>query len=228
MIAGSFIARLLGASLLLAACANDSARDLHKASRGLGQSVSRGDASAVRASVVPSTRARLDTDAMLDDAAQASWKAGLRRPLAVEPDAVVFLRPEYPVRVVQTEAGWRFAEDPTDIYAQDTPRHALRALVWASRAERWDVVLRLAPKRYRMGLSEDDLRIAWTEGEYAQVLTGARDRVASHLGDPLVSDAHEAVLEVDSGHVVRLERERDQWVIVDFLPTGGDRGPATG
>ena len=67
-------------------------------------------------------------------------------------------------------------------------------------------------------LSQDDLREAWTKGEHAAVLRAARDRVAEHLADPIVADAHEAVLEIAPGHVARLEREGDRWVIVDFLP----------
>ncbi len=162
-------------------------------------------------------RAHLDSEAVVGDSARGPWKEALKKPRAIEPSAVVFLAPDYPVDVVETEYGWRFAEDPTDVYNRDTPRHALRALVWATRAQRWDVVLELAPKRYRMGLSEDDLRIAWTEGEYADVLTHAREAVASHLADAIVADAHEARLVVGPGHMVHLEREGDQWVIVDFL-----------
>ncbi len=202
-------------------CGHDASRDLQRSSNRLGRSVGRGDAAAVSATAAPGMRARLDTDALVAEGARGPWKAALKKPRAVEPSAVVFLAPDYPVAVVETELGWRFAEDPTDVYARDTPRHALRALVWATRAQRWDVVLNLAPKRYRMGLSEDDLRIAWTEGEYADVLTAARDAVASHLGDAIVADAHEATLMVSASHLVHLEREGDQWVIVDFLGEGG-------
>lgn len=212
---------LIVLACVLLGCGHDASRDLQRSSKRLGRSIGRGDAAAVSASTAPGMRAQLDADALLAESARGAWKAALKKPSAVEPSAVVFLASEYPVDVVQTERGWRFAEDPTDVYARDTPRHALRALVWATRAQRWDVVLTLAPKRYRMGLSEDDLRIAWTEGEYADVLTAARDAVASHLGDAIVADAHEATLVVAPGHLVHLEREGDQWVIVDFLGEGG-------
>lgn len=214
------------AAVLLAGCGHDAARELDRASRSLGRSVGRGDTNAVVGTAAPGMRAQLDGAALMENEGDRdAWSDALAKPTGVEPTAIVFLRPDVPVTVVQTADGWRFAEDPSDLYAQDTPRHALRALVWASRAQRWDVVLRLAPMRYRMGLSEDDLQIAWTEGEYAQVLTRARDAVAEHLGDPIVADVDEAVLEVAPDHRVRLERERDQWVIVDFL--GADADDAT-
>lgn len=213
--------RICAAALLVLAvgCGHDASRELRRSSKRLGRSVGREDASGVSATAAPGMRAHLDTEAVVGDSARGPWKAALKKPRAIEPSAVVFLAQDYPVDVIETERGWRFAEDPTDVYNRDTPRHALRALVWATRAQRWDVVLELAPKRYRMGLSEDDLRIAWTEGEYADVLTTARDAVASHLADAIVADAHEATLVVGPGHLVHLEREGDQWVIVDFLGT---------
>ncbi len=207
------------------ACGHGAGRDLQRSSQRLGRSVGQGDADAVVATAAPGMRGRLETQAIVSEGARGPWKAALKKPLAVEPTAVVFLAPDLPVEVVQTAQGWRFAEDPTALYASDTPRHALRALVWASRAQRWDVVLRLAPQRYRMGLSESDLQIAWSEGQYADVLKAARDAVASHLSDAIVADAHEATLTVGPTHVVHLEREGDHWVIVDFL---GDVSAAVG
>ena len=218
---------LIASVLCLAptACGHDAGRDLQRSSQQLGRAVGKGDTGAVVATAAPGMRGRLDAQAIVSESARGPWKAALKKPVAVEPTAVVFLAPDFPVDVVQTAQGWRFAEDPTAVYARDTPRHALRALVWATRAQRWDVVLRLAPKRYRMGLSEDDLRIAWSEGEYADVLNTARDAVASHLSDAIVADAHEATLTVSPTHVVHLEREGDQWVIVDFL---GDTAASSG
>jgi hypothetical protein len=191
-------------------------RELAEASRDLGRSVGRADASAIRGSVVPGARGQVDLGAVIK--AKRKWSKALKRPDEIQAEAIVMLAPDLPVRAVFTAEGWRFAEDPTDIYAQDSPRSALRALVLASRHQRWDVLIQLAPKRYRMGLSAEDLRKAWTKGEHAEVLGEARDAVARHLADPLVADAHEAVLEIAPGHVARLEREGDRWVVVDFLP----------
>lgn len=207
---------LLVLSLATAACAPRQARSLRRASHDLSRAVAKSDVEELRGHVVPGARSQVDTDAMLTGTARRSWAKALDDPDEVRPEAVVFLGPEQPVRVVWTEEGWRFAEDPTDVYAQRTPRQALRALVRATRAGRWDVLLRLAPRRYRMGLSEDDLRVAWTEGEQGSALRAARDRLATHLADPIVADADEASLDMGQGHVARLEREGDRWVVVEF------------
>lgn len=210
-------ARLWALALLCAqGCAPRQSRALLEASDGLGRAVAREDAQQVRAFVVPGARAQVDVGAMLAPEVRRTWAKALDDPQAVHPEAIVFLGPEQPVAVVWTEEGWRFAEDPTDVYAQRTPRQALRALVRATRAGRWDIVLALAPRRYRLGLSEEDLRLAWTEGEHGEALRVGRDRLAEHLTDPIVADADEASLDMGQGNVARLEREGDRWVVVEF------------
>lgn len=199
-----------------AGCGHKEARRLTKASKALASSVAKDDPSQVQAHLVPGVAASTDVQAMVKGTAKKSWSRALAKPQQVVPRAIVFVEPDTPVAVVWTDEGWRFAEDPTDVYAQDTPRHALRALVRASRRGRWDVLLRLAPQRYRTGLSVDDLERAWTEGEHAAALKESRDRLADRLAGPVIADAHEAALDLGEGHVARLEREGDRWVVVEF------------
>ena len=202
--------------VLGAGCAHGESRSLRRASRSLGKSVARADGQAVREGVAPGVRSAVDVDAMTGGTARRTWSKALSKPTAAVPEGVVFVAPDHPVRVVWTQEGWRFAEDPTDLYAQSTPRQALRALVLASRNQRWDVLVQLAPRRYRIGLSPEDLERAWTKGDHATALAAARDRLARHLADPIAADAHEAVLDLGDGQFVRLEREHDRWVVVDF------------
>jgi hypothetical protein len=206
----------LAAVLGLASCAHLERRAIARASHRLGRAVQRGDRAAIAPRIAPGVRAAVDMHALTEGSGRAAWGKRLRKPKEIRPDAVVMLTADHPVRAVWTAQGWRFADDPTAVYAQDTPAHALRALVLASLHERWDVLLRLAPRRYRIGLAEADLRAAWSEGEHAAALRRARDRVKAHLGDPIAADEHEARLDLGEGHVVRLEREGDAWVIVDF------------
>ena len=166
--------------------------------------------------MLPATAAHTDADAVLSKSSRRAWAKRLRRADEVHLESTVLIGEARAARLVKGRGGWYFADDPTDVYRQDTPERAVAALVWASRRERWDVVLRLAPRRYRMGLSETQLAEAWTTGEGAAELRRARDRVAAHLGDPIQSDAHEARLDLGDGHLVRLERESGAWVVVDF------------
>jgi len=151
-----------------------------------------------------------------DKQRRSEWARRLAKPDAVRPAATIFVATDQPLATVWTGHAWVFADDPTLVYDQSSPRAALRSLVRASQLGRWDVLLGLAPERYRLGLSQDDLRRAWSEGEYASALQTARDRLARHLADPIVSDAHEAILELGDGEAAHLEREGTRWVVVDF------------
>lgn len=201
----------------LVGCAQREVRALARASDDAATAVRRNDARAFSQQVLVGARGRVDYAAVLaDKATRQRWARTLKKPTEIRPRATLFVAPDQPVDVAWTGQGWAFAEDPTLIYDQATPRGALRSLVRASREQRWDVLLGLAPERYRLGLSEDDLRRAWTEGEYAAALQRARDRLAARLGEPILADAHEAALDLGDGDFARLEREGSRWVVVDF------------
>lgn len=190
------------------------ARDLYAASIELGDAVKDGDPEEIGAHVVVGQRQRVDYAALEEGSDE--WAEALRGPTSVRPEATIHLAPARIAEVVWTDDGWRFRTDPSMLYPQSSPREALASLVRASSNERWDVMLRLAPRRYRLGLAEDDLATAWSEGEHAEALGEARDRLASHLGDTIRRDAHQAILEYGDGRFARLEREGDRWVVVDF------------
>jgi len=198
-------------------CGRRELRDLERASDAASTAVRRGDTRALSKQVIVGARNRIDYAAIVaDKQRRADWARRLGKPDAIRPGATLFVAADQPLAVVWTGHAWVFAEDPTVVYDQSSPRAALRSLVRASMMERWDVLLGLAPERYRLGLSEDDLRRAWTEGEYAAALWTSRDQLRQRLADPIVSDAHEAVLDLGDGESAHLEREGTRWVIVDF------------
>jgi hypothetical protein len=205
---------LFGAVAMLGSGCGGHARDLVSASGDLGKSVRRGEREKIDERVLPAARSRVDYEALLAD--KTIWSERLSRPTGARPEALIYLSNDEVVEVVWTDKGWRFASDPTVYFGQSTPREALRSLVRASREQRWDVMLDLAPRRYRMGLSEEDLALAWTEGEQAKSLQEARDRLAERLSGTIRADAHQAILDLGDGEFARLEREKDRWVVVDF------------
>lgn len=190
------------------------ARKLVAASEDLGKSVRAAEREAIEVHVLPGSRARVDYPTLL--AEEARWGKRLGRPTGARPEAIIHLANDEVAEVVWTDKGWRFTSDPTVYFGQASPRDALRSLVRASREGRWDVMLNLAPRRYRIGLSEEDLQKAWTEGPQAQTLQEARDRLSDRLSNPIRADAHQAILDLGDGEFARLEREKDRWVVVDF------------
>lgn len=190
------------------------ARALVRSTGDLGTAVRRGDREAVDEGVLPAMRSRVDYEVLLEE--ESDWGERLGKPTGARPEGVIYLSRDEAVDVVWTDEGWRFASDPTVYFGQSTPREALRSLVRASREERWDVMLNLAPRRYRMGLSAEDLRVAWTEGPQAEALQESRDHLADRLAGTIRADAHQALLDLGDGDYARLEREKDRWVVVDF------------
>ena len=203
-------------ALVTVACASKRHRALGDASANLAREVRRADREGVGEYIAPSIRGRVDMDRLVGESERGAWAKALAKPLEVRLEATLFIGPDRPVEITRGEEGWVFAEDPFVRWDQSSPRAALRTLVRASDEMRWDVLLELAPLRYRMGLAAQDLRIAWTEGEHAEALKAARDRLRGHLADPIRTDSHEAALDLGGGEVVRLEREGSRWVIVDF------------
>jgi len=205
------------ALLLVCACAPREQRDLNNASERLARDVRRGDRAGLSERISPSIRARIDADQLFaDPEARSSWAKALAKPVEARSEAMIFVGEDRPVEISRGEQGWVFTEDPFARWDQASPRAALRALVRASDEQRWDVLLGLAPRRYRIGLTTEDLRQAWTQGEYAEVLKESRDRLRDHLADPIRADSHEAALDLGEGKIVRLEREGTRWVVVDF------------
>jgi hypothetical protein len=197
----------------LAGCGGQ-ARALVRSSGDLGKAVRRADREQIDAGVLPASRSRIDYEELL--AENSTWSGRLSRPTGARPEALLYLANDDLVEVIWTDEGWRFASDPTVYFGQATPREALRSLVRASREARWDVMWNLAPRRYRMGLSAEDLATAWTEGPQAQALQDARDRLGERLSGTIRADAHQAILDLGDGEFARLEREKDRWVVVDF------------
>ena len=209
--------RVLVFVVLFAACSRNELRGLSRASDEVATSIRRGDVRGLGEKIVVGARNSVDYTAILSDKQRRfDWAQRIAKPDVVRPTALVFVRADQPLATIWTGRAWVFAEDPTVVYDQSSPRAALRSLVRASQMERWDVLLGLAPERYRLGLSEDDLRRAWSEGEYASALKAARERLVRHLAAPISADAHEAVLDLGDGEAAHLEREGPRWVVVDF------------
>ncbi|GEM_PF-1292590 len=195
-------------------CAAES-RSLRRSSRDLGDRLVAMDVTGVEALVLPAYRTHLDHKILFADSDGRGWAQRLRQPIDLRLTARVIVG-DAVVDTVSTLGSWCFTVDPTVFYGQSTPRSALGSFVLATTTGRWDVLLRLAPRRYRIGLSTHDLEQAWTRGASAKDLHERRDRLAENLVGTILVDSHQATLILGDGGVVRLEREGERWVIVDF------------
>lgn len=116
------------------------------------------------------------------------------------------------VALVREGGGWRLEDRPLDPYGQSTPRAALRAFVRAVENRRYDVLLRLAPTRFRGILSADKLRAFW-EGEQAAQNRRLLRELRLNLNSPISEEADEAFMTYGSNRQVRFVREEGSWCV---------------
>jgi hypothetical protein len=117
-----------------------------------------------------------------------------------------------PVVLVAEGGGWRVDGPAFDPWGQGTPRAALRTFIRALDERRYDVLLRLAPNRYRGDLSVDKLRQYWEEQrkDDRPALLG---RLRAAAAAPIVESGDEAHLPYGPEQEVRFLREDGRWKI---------------
>jgi len=102
-----------------------------------------------------------------------------------------------------------------DPYRQTSPRDALRSFIRALEDRRWDVVIRLAPRRRRTGLDAEKMRAFW-EGSQKQENAILLEALRAAVANPIVDLGEEAAMPYgQSGQEVRFVREDGQWCIED-------------
>ena len=112
------------------------------------------------------------------------------------------------------EAGqWRVDGPAPDPWGQRTPRAALRTFVRALGERRYDIVLRLVPRRHRVELTADKLRQYWEA--HQDEARGLVARLQAALGAPIVESGDEAHMPYGSEQEVVFVREDGVWRIED-------------
>jgi hypothetical protein len=151
------------------------------------------------------------------------------RPEEVRELARALSRPTAPASVtatVTTDSGqelelilengqWRIDSAAVDLYAQDSPRHALQGFVRALERKRYDVILRYVPDSHREGLDAKKLETAWEgpdKDEMQQILAALKQALPSGS----IEEVQDRASLVYGRGTVQLVRERGAWKIEDF------------
>ena len=112
------------------------------------------------------------------------------------------------------EAGrWRVDGPAPDPWGQRTPRAALRTFVRALSERRYDIALRLVPRRHRVDLTADKLRQYWEA--HQDETRGLLSRLQAALGAPIVESGDEAHMPYGPEQEVVFVREDGVWRIED-------------
>ena len=126
--------------------------------------------------------------------------------------ATVSLPGDERVALTREGGGWRLDAPPLDPYGQTSPRAALRAFVRAVENRRYDVLLRLAPARFRASISADKLRAFW-EGPAGPQNRAFLRELRLNLYARIAEEGEEAFMTYGSGRQVRFVREEGLWRI---------------
>lgn len=118
--------------------------------------------------------------------------------------------------VLRKERGqWVVDSNHLDFYGQSSPRAALRSFVRAVERGRWDVIMRLIPKKERAGIDEAAVARSFGEDrkdEMAQLVAALR----AHLEDPIEEVGDYATLSFGGRDRVRFFREAEGWAILEI------------
>jgi hypothetical protein len=116
------------------------------------------------------------------------------------------------VSLVRESGGWRMEAPPIEPYGQGSPRAALRAFVRAVENRRYDVLVRLAPQRFRSAVTLEKLRAFW-EGAASDQSRAMLGELRLNLGGRIAEEGEEAFMTYGSGRQVRFVREDGLWRI---------------
>jgi hypothetical protein len=119
------------------------------------------------------------------------------------------------LHLILDRGAWRVDASSIELYAQDTPRHAIQGFVRAVERKRYDVVLRYVPDSHKEGLDAAKLRSAWEGHEKEEI-----GQVVSALGQALpaatIEETGEAATMAYGAGTIQLIREHGLWKIENF------------
>jgi hypothetical protein len=119
------------------------------------------------------------------------------------------------LHLVLEKGQWRVDASTIDLYAQDTPRHAIIGFVRAIERQRYDLVMRYVPDAHRAGLDAAKLRAAWEgrdKDDIAQVIAALKHALPA---GPIEETGGRAAMQYGASSI-QLVREAGLWKIENF------------
>ncbi len=110
---------------------------------------------------------------------------------------------------------WKVEATAIDLYAQDTPRHAIQGFVRAVERKRYDVVLKFVPDAHKEGLDASKLKSAW-EGHDKEEIEQVVSQLKLALPTATIEETGDRASMAYGAGTMQLVRERGLWKIEDF------------
>jgi hypothetical protein len=119
------------------------------------------------------------------------------------------------LQLVLENGKWRVEATAIDLYAQDTPRHAIQGFVRAVERKRYDVVLKFVPDSHKEGLDPGKLKTAW-EGHDKEEIEQVVSSLKQALPTASIEETGDRATMAYGAGTMQLVRERGLWKIEDF------------
>jgi hypothetical protein len=119
------------------------------------------------------------------------------------------------LELVLENGKWRVEATAIDLYAQDTPRHAVQGFVRALERQRYDVILRYVPDGHKEGLDAPKLKSAW-EGHDKEEMEQVLAALKQALPTASIEETGERATMPYGAGTMQLVREHGLWKIEDF------------
>ena len=119
------------------------------------------------------------------------------------------------LQLVLESGAWRVEATAIDLYAQDSPRHAVQGFVRALERKRYDVILRYVPDGHKEGLDPAKLKEAW-EGHDKEEMEQVLSALKQALPTASIEETGERATMPYGAGTLQLVRERGLWKIEDF------------
>ena len=119
------------------------------------------------------------------------------------------------MNLVQEGGRWRVANNPLGFYDQSTPRSALRSFLRAYRLERWDVMLRFVPNKYRQKMDVGKVK-AQFQGTTREDMEELMNTLEANVDEPIVERGTEARMAYGERYEVKFTKEDGAWKLKDL------------
>jgi len=119
------------------------------------------------------------------------------------------------MRLVQEDGTWKIASNPLEFYDQSTPRNALRSFIRAYRLERWDVMLRFVPDKYRDKMDVEKMKTQFQGANHEQMEV-LMNMIEANIDEPIDPKGNEARMSYGEKYEVKFVREDGAWKIKDL------------
>jgi hypothetical protein len=119
------------------------------------------------------------------------------------------------LHLVLEGGGWRVDGSTIDLYAQDTPRHAVAGFIRAVERKRYDIVMRYVPETHKEGLDPSKLQAAW-EGHEKEEIEQVVAALKQALPAATIEETGERASMPYGAGTMQLVREHGLWKIENF------------